>query len=113
MASRGVGAHPQASGLESREDWLTAASARLTAADVRALAEFQPGLVVAPLASTCTSVLQPLHSGVSGIELLRRTQARLIFASGDPLPLAELEPLIEALESATDPAVPVRSTSRN
>ena len=100
----------QASGLEDRDAWLAAASARLTAADVRELAELQPGLVVAPLASTCTSILAPMHSGASGTELLRRTEARLVFASGEALPLTELEPLTEALEAAGDPAAAVRST---
>jgi hypothetical protein len=96
----------EAAGLEQRKDWLDAAWERLTAADVRWLAETQPDLIVPPLAWVCTSILGPMHPQLHGIQLLQATQARLVFASGEPLLLAELEPLVAALadpSTSSDP----------
>jgi hypothetical protein len=93
----------EASGLQRREDWLEASRARLTAEDVRSLALNQPGLIVAPLAVLCESLLQPRFPEARGAELLRLSAARLEFASGEPLPLVDIAPLVGALESEAQP----------
>lgn len=87
----------EASGLASRRDWLLAAYARLTAADLRLVAESQPGLVIAPLVAVCEQFLDPSASHADAVERLRQAGARLVFASGEFLPLSELEPLVAAL----------------
>ena len=87
----------EASGLVSRRDWLLAAYARLTPEDVVLLAVNQPGLVVTPLAAMVDRLLRPTSAGADPLELLRSSEARLVFASGEFLPLSELEPLVAAL----------------